>query len=173
MDTEAPRKISMRSLVEAIVDDYQDLDKPVTLEAPDKINLDRLGNVFSQTSENTQVLIRDHQRVLCKCRPNAIRRALTNLIENALKYGEQARVALHATSDQFTIVVTDRGSHTSFEQPEKLLEPFVRGENAKLLKGAGLGLTITNSVVKSHGGKLTFVQGAEGLEVTMELPRWI
>lgn len=173
MDTEAPRKISMRSLVEAIVDDYQDLGKPVTLEAPDKINLDRLGNVFSQTSENTQILIRDHQRVLCKCRPNAIRRALTNLIENALKYGEEARVALHATADHFTIVVSDRGSHTSFEQPEKLLEPFVRGENAKLLKGAGLGLTITNSVVKSHGGTLSFSQGQNGLEVVMDLPRWI
>jgi len=173
MDTESPRKISMRSLVEAIVDDYQDLGKPVALEAPEKINLDRLGNVFSQTSENTQVLIRDHQRVLCKCRPNAIRRALTNLVENALKYGEQAQVALHATADQFTIIVTDKGSHATFEQPEKLLEPFVRGENAKFSKGAGLGLTITHSVVKGHGGTLTFVQKPDGLEVIMELPRWI
>lgn len=173
MDTEAPRKISMRSLVQSIVDDYQDVDKPVSLAAPEQVNLERLGNVFSQTSENTHILIRDHQRVLCKCRPNAIRRALTNLIENALKYGEEAHVSLHATADHFTIAVVDQGSHTFFEQPEKLLEPFVRGENAKWTKGAGLGLTITNSVVKNHGGALKFVQRQGGLEVSMELPRWI
>jgi len=173
MDLEAPRRISMRSLVEAIVDDYQDLGKPVTMAAPKQVNFERLGNVFSQSSETTKVLIRDHQRVLCKCRPNAIRRALTNLIENALKYGERAHVSLSATADAFTIIVADEGSHTTFDDLEKLLEPFVRGDNAKLLRGAGLGLTITDSVVKNHGGVLRFEQHPNGLEVIMEMPRWI
>ena len=173
MDLETPRKISMRSLVESIVDDYEDLGKPVTLSAPQQVNFERLGNVFSQSSESTRVLIRDHQRVLCKCRPNAIRRALTNLIENALKYGESAHVTLSATAEEFKIVVSDNGSHTTFDDPEKLLEPFVRGDNATLQRGAGLGLTITDSVVKNHGGILRFEQRSDGLDVIMELPRWI
>jgi signal transduction histidine kinase len=173
MDREIPRKISMRSLVESIVDDYQDVGKPVSLNAPEQMNFERLGNLFSQTSESTRILVRDHQRILCKCRPNAIKRALTNLIENALKYGEEAHISLSATADQFIINVADRGSRATFEQPEKLLEPFVRGDNAKLSKGAGLGLTITNSVVKNHGGELHFEQRPDGLEVTMILPRWI
>jgi two-component system osmolarity sensor histidine kinase EnvZ len=173
MDLEKPRKISMRSLVESIVDDYEDLGKPVTLSAPQQVNFERLGNVFSQSSESTRVLIRDHQRVLCKCRPNAIRRALTNLIENALKYGESAHVTLSATAEEFKIVVSDNGSHTTFDDPEKLLEPFVRGDNATLQRGAGLGLTITDSVVKNHGGILRFEQRSDGLDVIMELPRWI
>jgi len=173
MDHETPRKISMRSLVEAIVDDYQDIGKPVTLEQPQQPNFERLGNVFSQSSENTRLLLRDHQRVLCRCRPNAIRRALTNLIENALKYGERAHVTLSATAEEFKITVADDGTLTKFEHPEKLLEPFVRGDNAKLLRGAGLGLTITDSVVKNHGGTLQFVQQPAGLQVIMELPRSI
>lgn len=173
MDTEAPRKISMRSLVTSIVDDYQDIGQPVHLVAHDQVNLERLGSVFNQTSENTHILIRDHQRVLCRCKPNAIRRALTNLIENALKYGGEARVELTSSADEFTVTVTDRGLHGMVENPERMVEPFVRGENVHLQKGAGLGLTITNSVVKGHGGTLSFEQLPEGLLVRMTLPRWI
>jgi signal transduction histidine kinase len=173
MDTEEPRKISMRSLVESIVDDYQDIGKPVHLVAHDHVNLERLGSVFNQTSESTHILIRDHQRVLCRCKPNAIRRALTNLIENALKYGGEARVELSSSADQFSISVTDKGLHGIVQNPERMVEPFVRGENAQQQKGAGLGLTITNSVVKSHGGTLDFEQLSEGLMVRMTMPRWI
>ncbi|MCF4099199.1 sensor histidine kinase [Maritalea mediterranea] len=173
MDQESPKRISMRSLVEALVDDYQDIGHPVTFFAPDLVNLDRPGSVFSQTSEGTKMLLRDQQRVLSRCRPNALRRALTNLIDNAIKYGEKAEVHLSANADQVTIQVVDHGSHASFEAPEKLVEPFVRGDNAKLTKGAGLGLTIANSVVRGHGGELQFEQLADGMRVTMILPRWL
>jgi len=173
MDTEEPRKISMRSLVESLVDDYQDVGKPVSIDMPEHVNLERLGSVFNQTSEGTRLLIKDQQRVLCRCRPNAVRRALTNLIDNAIKYGTRARVSLTASADQFAITVIDNGSHTTFADPEKLIEPFVRGENALNSKGAGLGLTITNSVVQNHGGELQFAQHSGGFEVTMTLPRWI
>ena len=173
MDMETPRKISMRSLVQSIVDDYQDVDRPVYLDAPEPIDHERLGSIFGQTSEGTRVLIRDHQRVLCRCKPNAVKRALTNLIENALKYGIEARVSLVANADAFTISVRDRGAHNQIDAPEKLVEPFVRGGNSATSKGAGLGLTITNSVVKNHGGKLEFEQLPDGLIVSMTMPRWI
>lgn len=173
MDQEKPKKISLRSLVEALVDDYQDVGEPVRFVAPELVNLDRPGSVFSQTSDTTKLLLHDHQRVLCRCKPNALRRALTNLIDNAIKYGEKAEVHLFATSDQVIIKVMDFGSHTSFDRPERLVEPFVRGENAKLTKGTGLGLTITNSVVRGHGGELEFEARADGLCVTMTLPRWL
>ncbi|WP_424982569.1 ATP-binding protein [Maritalea sp. S77] len=173
MDQEAPKKISLRSLVEALVDDYQDIGEPVQFVAPELVNLDRPGSVFSQTSEGTKLLLQDHQRVLSRCRPNALRRALTNLIDNAIKYGEKAEVHLLATADQVTIKVIDFGSHASFETPERLVEPFVRGENAKLTKGTGLGLTIANSVVRGHGGELQFEPLSEGMCVTMILPRWL
>lgn len=173
MDQEKPKKISLRSLVEALVDDYQDIGEPVQFVAADMVNMDRTGSVFSQTSEGTKLLLRDHQRVLCRCKPNALRRALTNLIDNAIKYGDKAEVHLSATSDQVTIQVIDYGSHASFDVPERLVEPFVRGENAKLTKGTGLGLTITNSVVRGHGGELQFEQLPDGMCVTMVFPRWL
>lgn len=173
MDQETPKNISLRSLVEALVDDYQDIGQPVRFVAEDMVNIDRASSVFSQTSESTKLLLRDHQRLLCRCKPNALRRALTNLIDNAIKYGDKADVHLSATSEQVTIQVIDYGSHTRFEMPERLVEPFVRGENAKLTKGMGLGLAITNSVIRGHGGELQFEQMAEGMCVTMILPRWL
>jgi len=92
-------------------------------------------------------------------RPDAISRAITNLIENALKFGTKASVVLHSLVDgSVAIDVLDDGPGISDPDPVRLLRPFVRGDNARTLKpqsGFGLGLTIANSIIEAHGGQLT------------------
>ena len=92
-------------------------------------------------------------------RPDAISRAVVNLIENALKFGTKANVILHSLSDgSVAIDVLDDGPGITDPDPARLLRPFVRGDDARTLtpqSGFGLGLTIANSIVEAHGGQLT------------------
>jgi len=92
-------------------------------------------------------------------RPDAIRRAVTNLVENALKFGTKAMIELQTMPDgSVAIDIVDDGPGLANADPEKLLRPFVRGDDARTLNpqsGFGLGLTIANSIIEAHGGQLT------------------
>jgi signal transduction histidine kinase len=100
----------------------------------------------------------DEQKVVSG-RPDAISRAVTNLIENAVKFGTKASVVLHSLADgSVAIDVLDDGPGISDPDPVRLLRPFVRGDSARTLtpqSGFGLGLTIANSIIEAHGGQLT------------------
>jgi signal transduction histidine kinase len=100
----------------------------------------------------------DEQKVVSG-RPDAISRAVTNLIENAVKFGTKASVVLHSLADgSVAIDVLDDGPGISDSDPVRLLRPFVRGDSARTLtpqSGFGLGLTIASSIIEAHGGQLT------------------
>lgn len=114
----------------------------------------------------------DHAPI--SCQPVAIRRAFTNLIDNGCKYATSVHVALDVTSDSIRVTVSDDGPGIPAEQVEAALRPFVRLEASRNRDtgGSGLGLTITDEVVRAHSGTLTFAPAApHGLEVTVTLPR--
>lgn len=108
------------------------------------------------------------------CRPVALRRALRNLVDNALRYGQRARVSTaRPQPDQVVIRVDDAGPGL----PETLLEdafkPFVRLEPSRSTEtgGMGLGLAIARSIVKAHGGELTLAnRPGGGLRAEILLP---
>ena len=171
MNIEEPRRVSLHSLVQSVVDDYADIGLPVSLVSMAVDTVDSPGTIFKFGSTRSKINLTDQKRLLCSCRPNAIRRALTNLIDNAIKFGKSARVSLKATSEQIQISVQDSGgSATSFDY-EQMIEPFKRGDNATYRKGIGLGLTIVDNIALSHGGKLTFETNADGICATITLPR--
>lgn len=98
-------------------------------------------------------------RKLIVARPDAIGRAVTNLVENAVKFGSNVQVELQTLADGCTAIdVLDDGPGIEGVDPESLLRPFVRGDNARTLNpqsGFGLGLTIASSIIEAHGGELT------------------
>ena len=107
-------------------------------------------------------------------RPLALKRALSNLIDNAVGYGGCARVALRADGDAVEITVDDDGPGIADAEQANVLEPFYRLEASRSRKtgGAGLGLTIAKQVLDAHGGMLALANRAEGgLRVTLRLPR--
>ena len=96
-----------------------------------------------------------------------------NLIENAVRYGDRARVTLDRDSDQVRVVVDDDGPGIPEANHEEVFQPFVRLEQSRSREtgGAGLGLAIARSIVRGHGGDITRLNRAErGLHATLTIP---
>jgi len=107
-------------------------------------------------------------------RPLALKRTFTNLIDNAVKYGGRARVALEATPERFVVAVEDDGPGVPDSEIKRIFEPFYRVETSRSREtgGTGLGLAVVRSIVRGHGGDVTLANRAEGgLRATVTLPR--
>ncbi|SKA23859.1 ATP-binding protein [Consotaella salsifontis] len=107
------------------------------------------------------------------CRPIALKRALSNLVDNAVQYGGGAVIKLTAEADGPVIVVEDDGPGLPEERIEEAFQPFVRLETSRSRDtgGLGLGLATALGIVQAHGGSLTLSNRAEGgLAATIRLP---
>lgn len=107
------------------------------------------------------------------CRPVSLKRALRNLIENAVRYGQRAWVAIRTTETELYITIDDEGPGISTEDFSRVFEPFVRLESSRNPEtgGIGLGMSIARSIVHGHGGEIVLNnRPMGGLRVTVMLP---
>lgn len=102
--------------------------------------------------------------VEARFRPNALRRALRNVIENAIRYGGGARVGYHAEHGNLIILIDDDGPGIPEAELERVFDPFFRLEQSRSLEtgGHGLGLSIARTIVRAHGGDITLENRPEG-----------
>ncbi len=130
-DAEPPTRIEVGSFVESLVFDYQDVGQPVTCS----------GRV----------------EAVLTTRPQALRRILTNLIDNALKFAGPVAVDLAAEAGRVRIRVLDRGPGIPEDQLDAVLQPFYRLEQSRSRDtgGIGLGLAIAHQLTRAIGGVLT------------------
>lgn len=145
---EAPRRTDIAALVGSIADDMADAGLPVTMEPAEPVVLE--------------------------CQPGALRRALNNLLENAIKYGKAAHVRIVASPTSIDIVIEDEGPGIPEADLRRVFEPFYRLEESRSRDtgGTGLGLSIALSVAQAHGGQIVLANRQEGgLRATLTLPR--
>ncbi len=109
-----------------------------------------------------------------RARPLGLKRALTNLVGNALKYGDAARVRLSQPQRQLVqIDIEDNGPGIASEQQETVFEPFRRLETSRNREtgGSGLGLSIARNIIRAHGGDILLInRPGGGLRATISLP---
>ena len=108
-----------------------------------------------------------------KARPVSLRRALRNLIENALRYGETPKIEARAETDTVVIDIKDQGPGIADEDLEHVFDPYVRLEESRSRDtgGIGLGLSIARTIIQSHGGDLRLLnREGGGLIARIELP---
>ncbi|UWQ57804.1 HAMP domain-containing protein [Leisingera caerulea] len=105
--------------------------------------------------------------------PNAMRRALRNVIDNALRYGGWARVGYGNDGKNALITVADSGPGIPAEDLERVFDPFLRLETSRSLEtgGYGLGLSIARTIARTHGGDITLANRPDGgLLATLSIP---
>jgi len=145
---EEPRTVDVAALVESLCDDLADAGKPVSFEPAEKIAV--------------------------TCRPAALKRAVANLIENAVKYAAAARVAIVAEAKDVRVIVDDDGPGIPPEELENVFTPFYRVNKSRGgdIGGVGLGLSVVRAVVDAHGGHVRLEnRDGGGLRAVLELPR--
>ncbi|CUA97894.1 ATP-binding protein [Pannonibacter indicus] len=111
--------------------------------------------------------------VTLPCRPMALKRALRNLIENAVRYGGAARISVETGQREVIIRVEDDGPGIPEDRMGDVFEPFVRLETSRSGEtgGIGLGLAIARSLIHAHGGTITLTNSSKGgLTATVTLP---
>lgn len=108
-------------------------------------------------------------------RPDEIIRAVTNLVQNATRFGTEVDVALLMAGDRLVVDVSDDGPGIPDERKAAMLEPFVRGEEARTMdetSGFGLGLSIAQAIVTAHDGTLQLLDNEpKGLRVRLQLSK--
>ena len=112
------------------------------------------------------------ERFVAPVRPVLIRRALRNLVSNALQYGGSADIGVTRAGHRILITVDDNGPGIPADQLQKIFEPFARAETSRnrASGGSGLGLTIARAIAQAHGGSVTLNKRAEGgIRATLSL----
>ena len=179
INIEPKRRVSLVSIIETIVSDFQDNHQPVNLSSyvQPKVNPQTLlfsKQVSRHQPKKTTDSQGDHQnssQIVIVAQPLAITRAVTNLVDNALKYGRRATLTLEADHSTAKIHVDDFGMPSDGEGMEQLVEPFQRGKNSQHVKGFGIGLAVASTVAEQHGGDIQFARRSDGLRVTLSLQR--
>lgn len=175
MALETPIPVSVLSLVQSVADDFADTGAVVQLLPPRDIRATPSASLFSgrvKAARTPMALKLADQRMLALCRPKALRRAVTNLVENALKYGRRAQIEIEADAATLTIRVRDHGGGgLRASEIADLIGPFARGPNAAHLPGSGMGLTIVDGIAREHGGQLRYEDWAEGIVASLTLRR--
>jgi signal transduction histidine kinase len=144
-------------------------------EARETVDLMALVQRVCDSLEDTglQVEFASQGRIAYACRPTALRRALSNLIENAARYGERARVELLADERRIVVRIDDDGPGIPEDQIESVFQPFRRldASRSRETGGTGLGLTVARTIVRAHGGDVRLTNRPEGgLRVEVSLP---
>ena len=108
-------------------------------------------------------------------RPDALRRALENLIGNAVRYGTRAEVSVTVSPRSLRLLVEDDGPGIPAERREEAMRPFTRldpARNQDRGQGVGLGLAIAADISRGHGGSLSLLEGKRlgGLAAELILP---
>jgi signal transduction histidine kinase len=162
----------MESLVHGSLALFRGLDDDET-QAPIDINslVDMIKNEFREMGHDVSVEGEAAQPLIGK--PQALKRCLTNLVANAVKFGVRAKIAVE-DGTALLIRVRDEGPGIPPEELERVFEPFYRVESSRNRDtgGTGLGLSIARDVAQAHGGSLVARNlPAGGLEALLVLPR--
>ncbi|UIN22925.1 ATP-binding protein [Herbaspirillum frisingense] len=163
----------MHGMVREGLDLARSMDSSEKIQALDIDSL--LDSVCADAADAGQdVSLQGSTRAFVMAQPGALRRCLTNLIDNACKYGRQARVSIALEQQKIAIRIRDQGPGIPDAELEAVFEPFYRLETSRSRDtgGTGLGLTIALNIAENHHGQLRLRNLAEGgLEVLLELPQ--
>jgi signal transduction histidine kinase len=176
-EQERDRMLATISEMDSMIETALQLARDEAANEPRKqVDLTALvqGIVEEMSSAGFPVRMRGAAPILYKCQPGALKRAIRNLLDNAVKYGKSASVGLHVAPRSIDIGIDDEGPGIPENELARVLEPFYRLEESRSREtgGVGLGLAIARAIAQAHGGSVNLLNRPHGgLRAEIVLPR--
>ena len=159
--------------MERMLNEYLEFAKYQKNEETEKVNLNNVINEVVKKYVNKQIDFAIDENCEINMRPNSIKRCLSNLIDNGLSFGKKIKIFIKKTINSVIIFVDDDGPGIPESEYQNVMKPFYRidksrGQNKS---GVGLGLSIANDIIRSHGGVISLEKSPlNGLRVKISLP---
>jgi len=159
--------------MERMLNEYLEFSRHQKNEETETVSLNNLIEDIVKKYEGRQVYVNFEKNLIISIRLNAIKRCLVNLIDNGLSYGKKVKITTEKTNTDVIIFVDDDGPGIPEKEYQNVMKPFYRidesrGQNKS---GVGLGLSIANDIIRSHGGSISLEKSPmQGLRVKISLP---
>jgi len=159
--------------MERMLNDYLEFASHQKKEKAELTDLNILARDIIQKYDTNKIKIKLEENIKISLRRNAIKRCLANLIDNSFSYGKSVEILTKKTSNKVIIIVDDDGPGIPESEYQNVIKPFYRidksrGQNKS---GVGLGLSIANDIIRSHGGSINLEKSPlNGLRVKITLP---
>ena len=159
--------------MEKMLNDYLQYAKSQSEESSSKIDINLMVNEILRNFDNNKFELVTGQTIIIEGRRNLIKRCIQNIIDNGLSYGKKILIEIKKTVNGVVIIVEDNGPGIPKHEYLNVFKPFYRVDKSRGLNksGVGLGLSIAQDIVKSHGGNISLSESRfKGLLVKISLP---
>ena len=156
-----------------MLNEYLEFSRNQKNEETEVISVNNLIEEIIKKYDGKEINVHFEENIKINMRPNAIKRCLTNLIDNGLAYGKKVEIIFKKKIRDLIIFVDDNGPGIPENEYKNVMKPFYRidksrGQNKS---GVGLGLSIANDIIRSHGGNVSLEKSPlSGLRVKISLP---
>ena len=159
--------------MEKMLDEYLEFSRHQKNEETETVNLNNIIEDLVKKYEKKQINVFVNEGLEINIRPNSIKRCLSNLIDNGLSYGKKIGITSKKTIKDVIIFVDDDGPGIPEKEYQNVMKPFYRIDKSRGLNksGVGLGLSIANDIIRSHGGYIVLAKSPlNGLRAKISLP---
>jgi len=159
--------------MERMLNEYLEFSRHQKNEETETIDLNNLIENITQKYQDKKIDTKLDENQKINMRPNSIKRCLVNLIDNGLSYGKKVKILTKNIPNNVVVMVDDDGPGIPENEYQNVMKPFYRidksrGQNKS---GVGLGLSIANDIIRSHGGDISLDKSPlSGLRVKISLP---
>jgi len=159
--------------MERMLNEYLEFARYQKNEETKTVDVNNIINDVVKKYENKQINISIEENLEINIRPNSIKRCLSNLIDNGLSFGKKIEILIKKTINNVIIFVDDDGPGIPENEYQNVMKPFYRIDKSRSQNksGVGLGLSIANDIIRSHGGIISLEKSPlNGLRVKISLP---
>lgn len=157
--------------MQKMITDYLDYSTSQSDISSDKFNLSIMMNEIFHKFSGSRIKLECKQNYFLVGRQHLIRRCILNVIENALKYGNAADIKVTSENNKIKIIIDDNGPGIPERERERVLRPFYRLDKSRTASSGsvGLGLSIVQDIVNSHGGDIELLDNPKGSGLRVNL----
>jgi two-component system osmolarity sensor histidine kinase EnvZ len=159
--------------MERMLNEYLDFASDQKHEKTEMIDINQIIENIVKKYDDKKINLKLEEDKKINIRVNSIKRCLINLIDNGLAYGKKVDILTKKTMQSIIIIIDDDGPGIPENEHQNVMKPFYRIDKSRSQNksGVGLGLSIANDIIRSHGGSISLEKSPlNGLRARVSLP---